>query len=121
MVLQIDLDHPFLLELGCHQESTVLPPGETLAFRLRAQAAASRVVGGTFSVHIDGPTPPLLVELLLAPEEASEEELQRCAQQAREAQQARAREARVKPEAVQMQMGDAEEKRGVQLDVVTWW
>eukprot|EP00913_Durusdinium_trenchii_P013918 g13067.t1 len=118
LVLQIDLDHPFLLELGCHQESTVLPPGETLAFRLRAQAAASRVVGGTFSVHIDGPTPPLLVELLLAPEEASEEELQRCAQQAREAQQARAREARVKPEAVQMQMGDAEEKRGVQLDVV---
>ncbi|CAK9019298.1 unnamed protein product [Durusdinium trenchii] len=115
LVLQIDLDHPFLLELGCHQESTVLPPGETLAFRLRAQAAASRVVGGTFSVHIDGPTPPLLVELLLAPEEASEEELQRCAQQAREAQQARAREARVKPEAVQMQMGDAEEKRGVQL------
>lgn len=78
------LQPPFSLQIGAEHVEVTLAPGATLAFRIAADLAAlgEEVLCHFFTVHIEC-SPPLLIDLVLAADTASEDEVQRCVAAAR--------------------------------------
>eukprot|EP00435_Cladocopium_sp_Y103_P041280 s681_g11.t1 len=82
-----DPQPPFSLQIGAeHVGEVTLAPGATLAFRITADLFLSEpeLLCQFFTVNIEC-SPPLLIDLVLASDTASEDEVQRCVAAARPA------------------------------------